>query len=278
MILNRRTDRPRPRQVYIGRPSKWGNRFRLRHEGERIRVIALYRADLVHRLRTGRVTRAELAELDGRPLVCWCAPLACHGHVLRAAAAWPRPSPTSAWRPLRGPASPSSASSGAWHDPEHERHDSTRSHHQAPVPRGGAGPDRRHPPVRARRPLPDEARRSRRPRRPPRPPARPLDQHARLPERHTDPARGGDPEWQGPVKERARHAAGCFAAPADPAAARAAAAGAPETALRAAVEHAERALSDDGGCYSVSRTHDAALELTEAARALLNELETRHTK
>ena len=88
MILNRRTDRPRPHQVYIGRPSKWGNRFRLRHEDERFRVIALYRTDLVHRLRTGRVTRAELAELYGRPLVCWCAPLACHGHVLLAAAAW----------------------------------------------------------------------------------------------------------------------------------------------------------------------------------------------
>ena len=34
MILNRRTDRPRPHQVYIGRPSKWGNPFRLRHELE----------------------------------------------------------------------------------------------------------------------------------------------------------------------------------------------------------------------------------------------------
>ena len=88
MILNRRTDRPRPHQVYIGRPSKWGNPVRLLHEGERLRVIARYRANLVHRLRTGRLTRAELAELDGRPLVCWCAPLACHGHVLLAAAAW----------------------------------------------------------------------------------------------------------------------------------------------------------------------------------------------
>ena len=96
--------------------------------------------------------------------------------------------------------------------------------------------------------------------------------------RHTDPARGGDPEWQGPVKERARHAAGRFAGPADAGAARTAAAGAAEAALRAAVEHAERALRDDEGCYSVSRTHDAALELTEAARTLLNELETRHTK
>lgn len=88
MILNRRIDRPRPRQVYIGRPSKWGNPFKLTAGASRTRVIALYRADLVHRLRTGSVTRAELAELDGRPLVCWCAPLACHGHVLRAAAAW----------------------------------------------------------------------------------------------------------------------------------------------------------------------------------------------
>ena len=88
MILNRRTDRPRPHQVYIGRPSKWGNRFKLTDGADRLRVIALYRADLVHRLRTGRVTRAELADLNGRPLVCWCAPLACHGHVLLAAAAW----------------------------------------------------------------------------------------------------------------------------------------------------------------------------------------------
>ena len=88
MILNRRIDRPRPHQVYIGRPSKWGNPFRLTPGGNRIRVIALYRTDLVDRLRTGRVTRAELAELHGRPLVCWCAPLACHGHVLLAAAAW----------------------------------------------------------------------------------------------------------------------------------------------------------------------------------------------
>ena len=90
--------------------------------------------------------------------------------------------------------------------------------------------------------------------------------------RHTDPARGGDPDWQGPVKERARHAAGRFAGPADAGAARA------QAALRAAVERAQRALHDDEDCYSVSRTHDAALDLTEAATALLNELETRHTK
>ena len=97
--------------------------------------------------------------------------------------------------------------------------------------------------------------------------------------RYTDPARGGDPQWQGPVKERARHAAGRFAGPAcQAAAARTPAVGATETALRAAVEQAQRALSDDEGSYSVSQMHDTALDLAQAARALLNELETRHTK
>ena len=90
--------------------------------------------------------------------------------------------------------------------------------------------------------------------------------------RHTDPA------WQGPVQERARHAAGRFAGPADADAARTAAAGPAEAALRAAVEQAERTLLDDEGSYSVSKTHDAALDLAHAARAFLNELETRHTE
>ena len=49
-------------------------------------------------------------------------------------------------------------------------------------------------------------------------------------------------------------------------------------ALRSAVERAERAVQGDEACYSVSEMHDAALDLAQAARALLNELETRYTK
>ena len=48
--------------------------------------------------------------------------------------------------------------------------------------------------------------------------------------------------------------------------------------LRSAVERAERAVSGDEACYSVSEMHDAALDLAQAARALLNELEARNTK
>ena len=54
----------------------------MRVESDRIRTIALYRGDLVQRLRTGKLTCNELAELHGRPKVCWCAPRGCHGDVL----------------------------------------------------------------------------------------------------------------------------------------------------------------------------------------------------
>ena len=102
MILNRRTDRPRPHQVYIGRPSKWGNPFKLT-AGDRLRVIApVPRADCVHKLRSGRVTRTELAELY--TAARWCAG-ARRWHAT-ATCCWrpphgPRPSPTSAWKTAR---------------------------------------------------------------------------------------------------------------------------------------------------------------------------------
>ena len=88
MLLNRRTDRRHAGEIYIGRPSKWGNPFRMHFESDRMRTIALYRGDLVRRLRSGRLSRRELAEIHPRPKVCWCAPRACHGDVLEAAAAW----------------------------------------------------------------------------------------------------------------------------------------------------------------------------------------------
>ncbi len=88
MILNRRIHRPQPGDIYIGRPSKWGNPFRMRGEHDRIRVIAQYRDRLVDRLRTGSLTRDELAELHGHPLACWCIPRACHGDPLEAATLW----------------------------------------------------------------------------------------------------------------------------------------------------------------------------------------------
>jgi hypothetical protein len=64
--------------VYIGRPSKWGNPFKLERGASRAEVIAKYEAWLMQQPHL----LADLHELRGKMLACWCAPLACHGDVL----------------------------------------------------------------------------------------------------------------------------------------------------------------------------------------------------
>jgi len=67
-----------PYDVYIGRPSKWGNPFPLEDESERLEVIEKYALWVAHQPRL----MADLHELRGKVLGCWCAPKACHGDVL----------------------------------------------------------------------------------------------------------------------------------------------------------------------------------------------------
>jgi Domain of unknown function (DUF4326) len=67
-----------PHDVYIGRPSKWGNPFAIGKDGTRDEVIAKYELWIV----TQPHLMAALPELRGKMLACWCAPLACHGDVL----------------------------------------------------------------------------------------------------------------------------------------------------------------------------------------------------
>jgi hypothetical protein len=64
--------------VYIGRPSKWGNPFVVGKDGTREQVIATYRQWIVSQT----ALMAALPELKGKTLGCWCAPHACHGDVL----------------------------------------------------------------------------------------------------------------------------------------------------------------------------------------------------
>jgi hypothetical protein len=67
-----------PYDIYIGRPSKYGNPFVIGRDGTRAQVIAKYRAWIL----TQPALLASLHELDGKVLGCWCAPQACHGDVL----------------------------------------------------------------------------------------------------------------------------------------------------------------------------------------------------
>lgn len=64
--------------VYIGRPSKWGNPFMIGPDGSRKEVIEKYR----QWIQTQPDLMAALPELRGKTLGCYCAPLPCHGDVL----------------------------------------------------------------------------------------------------------------------------------------------------------------------------------------------------
>ncbi len=64
--------------VFIGRPSKWGNPFVIGRDGTRQEVIAKYRAWIVDQPEL----MAALGELRGKVLGCFCAPRPCHGDVL----------------------------------------------------------------------------------------------------------------------------------------------------------------------------------------------------
>jgi hypothetical protein len=75
-----------PFDVYIGRPSPWGNVFSHKagtlaehRVASREEAIASYERWL--RARPELVARAK-RELRGKVLGCWCKPLACHGDVL----------------------------------------------------------------------------------------------------------------------------------------------------------------------------------------------------
>lgn len=65
--------------VYIGRPSVWGNPFEIGVDGNRQQVIEKYQTYL--KCNPALLERAK-KELKGQNLVCWCAPLACHGDIL----------------------------------------------------------------------------------------------------------------------------------------------------------------------------------------------------
>ena len=71
--------------VYIGRPSVWGNPFsHLENSIAKFRVSYLEvipRHEQWLRSQPGLVARVK-RELRGKVLGCWCKPKACHGDVL----------------------------------------------------------------------------------------------------------------------------------------------------------------------------------------------------
>lgn len=67
-----------PYDVYIGRPSKWGNPYIIGPDGTREEVIQKYE----EHVRSSKILMRALPSLEGKVLGCWCPPRPCHGEVL----------------------------------------------------------------------------------------------------------------------------------------------------------------------------------------------------
>jgi hypothetical protein len=76
-----------PYDVYIGRPSKWGNPFtHIKDKKTKAEFIVETRDEAVDKYRDWILSNPELLkdlhELKGKTLGCWCKPKSCHGDVL----------------------------------------------------------------------------------------------------------------------------------------------------------------------------------------------------
>lgn len=79
-VVNVRKERS---DIYIGRPSPWGNPYRIGVDGDREKVIRLYRIWFFHPMQQ-HVRESAKRLLKGKKLGCYCHPQPCHGDVLVA--------------------------------------------------------------------------------------------------------------------------------------------------------------------------------------------------
>lgn len=74
--------------VYIGRPSKWGNPFSHK-KGTKAQFLVESREEAIAAYESWLENSKlilDLHELKGKTLGCWCKPLPCHGDILAARA------------------------------------------------------------------------------------------------------------------------------------------------------------------------------------------------
>lgn len=84
-VFNKRHNDAPTGSVYVGRPSRFGNPFKVLHRdsfAERQNCIEDFKKWLLHTPAGRRVDALARKELRGKNLVCWCAPLPCHASVL----------------------------------------------------------------------------------------------------------------------------------------------------------------------------------------------------
>ncbi|QHJ78844.1 MAG: hypothetical protein [Caudoviricetes sp.] len=67
--------------VYIGRPSKWGNPFSVKEYGRGV-CVEMHKQWIKEQILSGKITKKDFEELRGKRLGCYCKPNACHGDIL----------------------------------------------------------------------------------------------------------------------------------------------------------------------------------------------------
>lgn len=68
--------------IFIGRPSVFGNPFRIGKDGNREDVIKKFREYFYERIRTDKNFVKKVRMLKGKTLGCYCKPQWCHGDII----------------------------------------------------------------------------------------------------------------------------------------------------------------------------------------------------
>lgn len=77
-----------PYDIYIGRPSKWGNPYTHKSDSTRAEYQVPTRKEAIEKYREyilfgeGQFLLKDLHELQDKVLGCWCKPKSCHGDIL----------------------------------------------------------------------------------------------------------------------------------------------------------------------------------------------------
>lgn len=65
-------------EIFIGRPSIWGNPYRIGRDGTRQEVLEKY----YHYVKNSPYLMSKIHQLKGKILGCYCKPKDCHGDML----------------------------------------------------------------------------------------------------------------------------------------------------------------------------------------------------
>ena len=86
-VWNKRDPKTPKDAIYVGRPTKYGNKYSHRSSNVPGTIIVATREEAIKRfeedlMQNPALIRDAKRELRGKDLVCWCSPAACHAEIL----------------------------------------------------------------------------------------------------------------------------------------------------------------------------------------------------